>query len=243
MRRFMGHAGNEMTARIGAMLLITGCFTGCASFSSFQDARTVDKGTARMLVAATSHTAVVDSATAFEDPSFYVIDVGARVGLTKKFDIGLKYTLPGSMVGDAKYMFTSRESKVGFSTGFSAGYTKVEVEFSDSSGNSTATASSPTTIDATIPLYFSVYPLNWLSFTVEPHATYRWVIGGWLTAGPIVGANGDLKIGNRGGLLLEGGWHKALEKGGPYFFNYSAAIFFPFSLGFEDLVKDATNNF
>jgi hypothetical protein len=217
-------------------------FAGCSSLSSFQDARTLEQKKGRMFIAATSHKAKVDSTSGFEDGSFYVIDVGARLGVLQKMDIGLKYTIPGGMVGDLKYMFTSRESKVAFSSGLAVGYTKFEFEASDSTGKNTVKASTPTTIDATIPFYLSFYPWNWLCFTVAPHATYRTVIGAWLTAGPIVGVNGDLKIGNSGGILVEGGWHKALETGGPHFFNYSAAIFFPFSIGLDDLFKDAAGN-
>ena len=215
---------------------------GCATLSSFQEARTVEKGKGRLHIAATDYSALVRESSGFEDPKgAFVFDIGARVGIIDKLDIGLNYSIPASATGDVKYMFTSRESKFAFSSGLKAGYMNYELEFSDSSGT-TAKARTPTIIDVGIPLYATVYPLNWLSLTASPHATYRTVIGAWMTAGPILGVNGNLKIGKNGGVLVEGGFHKAMESGGPYFINYSAAVFFPISLGFEDLVKDAAKN-
>lgn len=217
-------------------------FVGCASLSSFQDARTVEKGGGRMVLGATHYKA---DSTKFVDPhdAIYVFDIGARLGVGEKVDLGLRYTIPGAVTADVKYMFTDRQSGLGFSAGFRAAYMNFDLEATDTAGNTTAKATSPTIIDVTLPLYVSYYPLQWLSLTVSPDATYRTVIKAYMTAGPIFGVNGNLKLGENGGLLFEGGWHKAMETGGPSFVTYSAAVFFPFSISLEKMFKEASGNF
>ena len=200
----------------------------------------MEKGKGRMYVGFTQYSA---DSSKFKDPhgTIPVFDIGVRLGVLEKMDLGLRYTIPGAMTGDVKYMFTDRKSKLGFSTGLKAAYMNIELEFT-SGDTVTSKAKTPKIIDVIVPLNVSYYPVEWLAFTVSPDAAYRTVIGAYMTAGPILGVNGNLKLGKNWGILAEGGWHKAMESGGPTFVTYSGMLFFPFAIKLEGLFKEASKN-
>jgi hypothetical protein len=180
------------------LLCCCAAMVGCASLTSFQEARTVEKGTGRAHIAYNKYIETQDTAD-FEGG---MLQVAGRYGITDKFDLGITYVIPGSIVVDGKYLFTSRTFPLALSSGIKVGY--LEYELFDVTTRA---------IDAIIPLYISYYPLSWIALTMIPDAVARFPIGDD-DAKPLylVGGNVNLKIGGaRYGLIGEYGYH--LEPG------------------------------
>ncbi len=221
-------------ANIFVLGLLLSIFYGCASLSSFQDAKTLKKGKAQAYAAVTKYAETFDGGInilnkdTIETLEFWVFDLGGRFGITNNIDLGLKYTIPGGLVGDIKYMFTDHESKLGVSTGGKIGYMNISTSASNSDEKSEYTV-----LDFGVPLYFSYYPINWLSLTVNPTALYRSRYGDNtnLRSGIVAGGTGNIKLGKTKGVMVEAGYFKDMRTKNSYML-LSALIFSPINFDY-----------
>jgi hypothetical protein len=145
--------------------------SGCASMSTMQTARTTDKGRfgggfgGGAVTASIPNGPSKDSARKFSLP---FVEMGARYGLTDKWDIGAKLTLIGTATLDTKYMIIGDNNSTKFagSVGLGVGY----LSFSSGSGTD---KSNSRNVDLMIPFYFSYHPLSWLAIYTSPRYVYR----------------------------------------------------------------------
>ena len=126
-----------------------------------------------------------------------------RLGLFENFDAGVKVTAPAGYVFDGKYMLVGNHSSpFVLSSGTKFGYMSIE----STSGDIT---SEFTTMEFTIPVYISYYPVESIGISVIPDYTFRINTpskGGSETYS-LYGANTTLKIGKDWGLIAEYGYH------------------------------------
>jgi hypothetical protein len=207
--------GVEMLKKVLSYGLLGGSvvlMSNCASLSSFQDAKTLEKGKASVLVAVTKYTEKTSDAN--QDAGllgldkFWALDGALRLGVMDHLDAGLKYTLPGGIVVDGKYNFLGADKAFAISSGFKVGYMQLETSGSDSSK-----ASKYTTLDFTVPVYASSYFTDWLCLTLTPDFTFRSQFGTDVESRNfmLAGANANFKLGKNKGVLVEGGYHMPLD--------------------------------
>ncbi len=108
--------------------------TGCFSVSNYQSARTLKKGEwngfggfgfqSLSFDKKSSDPFTNDIQTAISTVSVPIIEGGARFGIMKHFDAGLKYTTPGTLSADGKYNFWQNR-KFALSTGPGLAYASV----------------------------------------------------------------------------------------------------------------------
>lgn len=213
--------------RILALLPLT-AFVGCASLSSYQEARTLEKGQSKIFIGATGYQddlktvdvkdLLKDSATE-DGTSMFMLELGGRVGIMEGLDVGLRTSIPGGASIDAKYQFVGRDSLSSFqmSSGLRGGYASVQVNEQDIA-----------VIDLIAPVYATYAPTDWMSVTLAPQFCYRISDNEyWFPSGAIVGGNVDLRLGSSIGLIGEFGYHRHLTEDYTMM-NYGAALFAPF---------------
>ncbi len=218
--------------------------TSCASLSSYQDARTLEQGKAQMFIGGGTYTEQYPEQSdqvaqaiseAIEDYKTPLIEAGLRVGVMEKLDLGLKYTIPGGIVFDGKYqLLGGKEDVFAISSGAKVGYLSIKQTVTVDGQDQT---SEWTTIDATVPLYLSYYPLSWLSVTVSPDYTFRHSTSseGGSTNANVYGANASLKLGSDWGLVVEYGYHLTDAEGVDAYQQAGAVLYWPISFGLKDL--------
>ena len=172
--------------------------------STMQTARTVGKGEFGVGFGGgtvNSEIALGDADTI--DVSAPFLEVGARYGVTEKLDLGLKLTLIGTSVLDAKYQFIGDgESKFAGSVGLGAGYLGI------SSGDARTNI-----VDIIVPTYFSFHPNQWISLYASPKYilrinSYETVDQNDMTVNDSqssswYGATGGIRLGKRVAFLAE----------------------------------------
>lgn len=215
-----------MFLRVIVIAGVLGAFIGCASLTSFQDARTIEKGTGRANVAFNMYNETYDKDDdAFDkiDDDGFMLQLGGRFGLTDKIDMGITYIVPGSVVLDGKYQFTAPTSVLGVSSGLKLGY----LSYSYGSGDNMDTVRA---LDVIVPVYASYYPVSWIALTLNPD-----VVGRFRFKGPetdpfvLVGGNASLKLGKNIGIVAEVGYH--IEPGeGRTFTTYGGSFYTPMDL-------------
>jgi hypothetical protein len=216
--------------------------SSCASLSSYQDARTVEAGKARVFIGGGTYTEAYpkqDSefaesiATALENYKTPLIEAGLRVGVTEKIDLGLKYTLPGGAVFDGKYqLLGDSASSFVVSTGAKFGYLSIK-QTTTIGGNEVE--SEWTTLDATLPIYLSYYPVDWFAITVNPNYTFRSAFAPDVETATsnIYGANTSVKLGKNWGLIVEYGYHMTDAEGVDAYQQFGGVLFWPIDFGFD----------
>lgn len=197
---------------------------GCASLSSYQEARVLGEGQGLIAIAATPYLddRKVDAQDTSSGNSTVLIEVATRLGIWKDLDVGIKYSFPGAVSADAKYQLIGRDSNstFQFSGGLKGGYADVEV------GSGSNVQDFPV-IDLIVPLYASWTPKTWVGLTVAPEFCYRISDNSFYPSGPIAGANVDLRLGKKAGVLFEYGYHRHLTENYALQ-NYGIAAYAPF---------------
>jgi len=183
---------------------VLGGLIGCASLTSFQDARTIEKGTGRAHVAFNMYTETNEKDEGdldkIDDEGF-MLQLGGRFGLTDKIDMGITYIVPGSVLLDGKYQFTAPTSVLGVSSGLKLGY----LSYSYGSENNMDTVMA---LDVIVPVYASYYPVSWIAVTLNPDVVSRIRLKGPKTDPYIlIGGNASLKLGKNIGVVAEAGYH------------------------------------
>jgi hypothetical protein len=157
--------------------------------------------------------------------SYTLFELSGRMGVWDNLDVGVKYSFVGAASADVKYQILGRDSTSAFqfSTGFKGGYASLETK--DDSGN---TSSDVPVVDLIVPVYLGWTPKPWFGLTIAPEFCYRISSNKWeYPSGPIAGANVDLRLGKRTGVLFEYGYHRHLSK--DYGLqNYGVSLYAPF---------------
>ena len=219
--------------------------SSCASLSSYTDAKTQKKGDVQaffgggqtvgpeaIINETTELINDVNGAQDIEDPTVTgtLLEAGARVGISENIDAGIKFTLPGGVALDGRYMLTDPEADYALTVGLKGSYTSLETEDDD---GSTSTAYWFT--DFTLPFYASYYPAEWLALTVIPDFTYRLSSIGGDENKMLIGGNVNAKLGSSAGIIGEFGYHEDLGGGEPYT-QYGVVVFW--TLGLQDVISD-----
>lgn len=222
--------------RILALLPLT-AFVGCASLSSYQEARVTEKGKAELFFGATGYqddlekvdvsftSANSGTIDTTDGLSSFMFEVGGRVGVWDNLDLGIKYSFPGSVALDAKYQLLGRDSGSAFqlSAGLKGGYASLEGK--DDEGED---VDGVPVIDLIVPVYATYSPTTWMAVTVAPQFCYRISDNGYYyPEGPIAGANIGLRLGKTVGLRGEFGYHRNLDADYSMM-NYGAVLYAPF---------------
>lgn len=217
-------------SRFARLAAICAVFSSCASLSSYQEARVLPQGEGRLALAVTGYSddlkrAVFDDSADGND--FRLLEVSGRAGVWDNLEVGVKYTFLGAVAADVKYQLLGRDSGSAFqlSTGFKGGYASLEVK--DSSGNGSTAIP---VVDLIVPVYLGWTPNSWLGVAVAPEFCYRISDNTWeYPSGPIAGANVDLRLGKKAGIVLEYGYHRHLDK--DYALqNFGASVYAPFEI-------------
>ena len=138
----------------------------CASISNFSTARPVGRGNGAVTAALSRIATLSDTVPLIEQiPDFYFFELMGTVGITDRFDVGVKYTFPAAGFIEGKYCLLADDSLKGrfLSPALRAGYTS----FPHDSG------SSNTRFEVSVPLYASVFPSELFGITVAPLYSIR----------------------------------------------------------------------
>ncbi len=222
--------------RILALLPLT-AFVGCASLSSYQEARVTEKGKAELFFGATGYqddlekvdvsftSANSGTIDTTDGLSSFMFEVGGRVGVWDNLDLGIKYSFPGSVALDAKYQLLGRDSGSAFqlSAGLKGGYASLEGK--DDEGEE---VDGIPVIDLMLPVYATYEATSWMSITAAPQFTFRISDNElWYPGGAIAGGNVSLRLGKSAGLIGEFGFHRHLAEN-YNMMNYGAVLYAPF---------------
>ena len=162
-----------------------------------QTARTLPLGTFRFALGGGAFTSnqlssvVTSSTPTTQSLTFPYLEVGGRVGLGAHFDLGAKYTVPGSIAADAKYQIIDG-STFALALGFQAAYLPISV-------NSTTA----NLLDLAIPLYLSADFADWIGLYASGRYLQRIQFGTNPTSTPFYAAGVGLRLGNLAGLMAE----------------------------------------
>ncbi len=178
-------------------------FTNCASNTNFYSARPLGKGNIQAFATVSNIQTLQEKdtvTTAFLRPDFTIFELGAAVGITDKFDVGIKYSFPTAGFVEARYNLVSTGEGKGFyfTPGLRAGYTSfTETDSTESNGR----------VELAVPLFVSIYPLEWLGITLIPTYSLR-----YFTANDdienLLGGNFNLRFGKKFGFVVEAAYHR-----------------------------------
>ncbi len=196
-----------MKFKIGSVVVIGAAIAflaGCASNSSFRNARPVGKGNADAFIGV-SHITVFDED--FEIPGIF-FEVGASAGITDAFDAIVKYTFPSTGSIEGKLTLVGARNDRGFfmAPGFRGGYTSFPT-FNSGDDND---EESNDRVELAVPLYLTFSPVPKISFTVAPAYAGRFFTKGKGYSN-LVGGNVNIKLGDRFGVVLEGSYFRNLR--------------------------------
>ncbi len=192
-----------ITASLAVLLL-----SNCASNSNFYSAKPLGKGNGQgfFAVSKISTEQAADSSDAsIIRPDFTIFELGASVGITDKWDVGLKYSFPTAAFIETKYTLVGANNPRGFyfAPGFRGGYTSFG---SDEDDNGEDIENSR--VELAVPLFLSIYPLEWLGLSVIPTYSFRFFTANSGYTEHILGGNVNLRLGKKIGVIIEGAAHK-----------------------------------
>lgn len=192
--------------------------TGCISMSTLQTAQTLEKGKTQTTYGGGYYQSPsFNKAVNNDDLKAPFLEFSYREGITKNWDYGLKLTIIGSVVADAKYQLIDQE-KFDLSTGLGIGY------FSMTSGSGT-TEYKTTAIDAIVPVYASYQFTDIFALYASPRYMFRSISGTSSSSASYAGGGVGTKIGKEWGVFLEGTYLK--ELGGNFdSYQYNISLFF-----------------
>ena len=213
---------------LGLLLLV-----GCANFSTHQLARTVPVKSNRIHVGASLlKSDLLSSAVALPDNnnpvdfSQTIFELGARFGVFRYADIGVRATIPGAIGADFKYQLIDTDF-FAFSVGVMAGYTR----FSDL--NTLASTLSLSFVDGAIPLYLQLDFSQMFGIYFSAKYISRFLMGSSNSNIAFYTTSGGVRIGNTVGVLLEvtyvreiKGQFNGLQYGGVIFFGSAPSAHF-----------------
>lgn len=189
--------GESMLIRLFAFLFFSLTLTNCISVSSLQTARTLKEKEWSVQTAIGTQSVKFKEYSdnndkkelqkTIESLSLPIVEFGFRYGLLTNLDAGIKFSLPGSLSIDAKYMILGKGSP--FALAIGAGYNTGSYETEGSNKTKTDTS------DIKIPLYLTYDIDNSIStylvtqyikrnttstgtVTAEEETTYYGVTGG-----------------------------------------------------------------
>ena len=205
----------------GLLAVSLALFSGCASNTSFLNARPVEKGKINMYAGLSNinFTDYNPDPVLGEVPEGFFFELGAEAGLTERLSVGFKYTFPTAGSIDGKFTYLGKGRETGFfgALGLHGGYTAFP-SADDSVSNDR--------VEFCVPLYFSYFPLKWLGFTLTPAYSGRFFTQIEEIYSNLVGANFNIKLGNRFGVVLEASFYRNFtyewnEIQGGIAFNYT----------------------
>lgn len=188
-------------------------FAGCANLSTHQTARAIPEGTARGIAgfgffsSPTINEQISKATTLNTTIQFPFVEFGARFGVMKNLEAGGKLTLPGFLSGDVKYQFLDAGA---FAAAGGLGLSYLGIAASPSSSTSSTTFST-SFLDLVVPGYASYDFTYWLGLYVSPKFVLRMAMGGTSGTATLAGSTLGVRLGNRGGIFLEGSLLKGLS--------------------------------
>lgn len=201
--------------------------TGCASISNFQSAKPLGKGNVEVMASVSKISTQngqkidIDSSHKFtvEPPDFVFAEAQAMVGITDRFDVGVKYTFPTAGAIMAKYCLVGAGKEKGFflSPGLRVGYTAFPS--TDSTNNDR--------VEIFVPINLSIYFNEIFSISLAPTYSGRFFINASEYEN-CVGGNFNFRIGKKVGFIGEVSYFRNL-----YWkwdeMQFGGSIYFPFS--------------
>lgn len=187
-------------------LLLGSLLSACASMSGLQTARVLKKGEAESSFGGGQYSSeAIETATGKTGAKLSApfIEYTYRQGLTDKWDAGLKLTLIGTAVLDAKYSLYSGD-KLAFAVGAGLGYLDIESSEKDASGSKTKS----TIIDIILPLYASYDFTDQFALYLVPKYIQRNISGASSGSASLIGSSLGFKIGKDWGAYVEGSFFK-----------------------------------
>ncbi len=201
------------------LLISTFLLANCASVSTLQTARVLEKGDSFHSLGMGLYSS--DDFIGGDDISLPLIEYTYRRGVWDKIDLGLKITLIGSAVVDAKYNLINGE-KFALATGLGIGYMSFESE----SGGVTAES---TIFDFMVSLYASYDVGKMSSLYSSVKYMLRTISSDIATNndGSLLSGSLGVKVGEKSGVFLEGSLIAGLDSdfsgtqfNGAYFFRF-----------------------
>jgi hypothetical protein len=203
------------------MLVFASMQWGCASMSSMQTAEALKVGDQQFTVGGGTYNSksfnVAMSGTSTDpDLTASVLEISYRRGMAEKIDVGIKYTLPGTLTADGKYQFLDGET-FDAAAGLGLDY------FSMETGPDNARTKT-TIIDLIVPLYLSAKLSDSFTPYLSPRYLLRNISGVSSGTTSVIGATGGVKIGKTWGLYVEYGIQKGV--GNDFTANQANVAFF-----------------
>ncbi|MCB0378029.1 MAG: hypothetical protein KDD33_06015 [Bdellovibrionales bacterium] len=182
----------KLLVLLGASLLLC----NCASISTLQTARTLEKGDSEHSFGLSMYSS--DDFLGGDDISLPVLEYTYRRGLMDKLDFGVKLAIIGSTVADIKYNLINGE-KFALATGLGIGY----LSFTSTVGT---VEEKSTILDFIVPLYLSYDVGEITSLYGAAKYFYRSISTDSSVAGDGSMASGTfgVKVGKTSGVYLEG---------------------------------------
>ncbi|MEZ4235530.1 MAG: hypothetical protein R3F59_05080 [Myxococcota bacterium] len=181
--------------------------SGCASFATFQEMDTLDKGDGQFGMGATVSGYQVDLG---DDPQSFVVpalNLWYRQGVAEHFEVHGRAWLPLGATLGAKYQLLGdrHESGFGVSAGLDLGYLTV------SSGDAKSTL-----VDTYVPIYLGLRASEGFAVYAVPKYLLRTSLGtGGTSLGHLAGGTLGLAAGKKTTFLLEGSGVFDLQGGPP----------------------------
>ncbi|MEM7646887.1 MAG: hypothetical protein AAF203_08265 [Pseudomonadota bacterium] len=175
----------------------------CASISTLQTARVLEKGESQHNVGVGFYTS--DDFLGGEDLTFPMLEYSYRMGVWDKIDAGLKISLIGTAVLDAKYNLVNGEN-FALATGLGLGYLSIDSGPEDAEMTTTI-------IDVILPLYASYDISKMFGFYSAGKFLFRSVSadGEVEGDGSMLSATLGIKYGDSSGVMLEGSLLSGLD--------------------------------
>ncbi len=180
--------------------------SSCASFSEFQDAKTLEPGQI------SGHLAVNTGKTGFDDNSSNINvpinpEFSIRAGLLSNLDIGATGYGSGAK-GNLKLRLTEENREFVMALGLEAGYFAVQHCPASLEVNSVSACPAQEVghYDFSLPIFFSFYPSEFIALTAAPALKYRSIDYKKDESldypdGLIFGTNLSIKIGQKQGMM------------------------------------------
>lgn len=178
-----------------ALLLLAVVMSGCTSLSSLQTARVMPEGKSRFFVGGgLVRSSILNSGGNTNSDGLPFVEAGGRFGFIDKWDVGLKYTLPGMLSGDVKLNLYEDDAWA-FALGFGVGYMAIE----NNSADPNAPGFKQEVLDVIVPAYASYDASPGLGFYLSPRYIHREAS----SIMQLLGAALGMRFGNTAGAFIE----------------------------------------
>jgi len=171
--------------------------TGCTNVSCLQTARVLEKDKGRFF-AGGGYAAIPEysDTTSPGLKRFPYLELGGRVGVAPKLDVGAKLTVIGSISFDGKYQLVDA-GNFALAAGFGLGGMPKD-------NDSTASKNKNDILELLLPLYASYDASEYFSVYSSPKYVYRKFVGGEIRESEnMLGATVGAKIGKSAGVYIE----------------------------------------